>query len=216
MTEKELKERVNKLIDSITVCSFNYVRRGLFERHKIIFSTFICLRIMERGGRLKAEEIKLFVEGRPHMAQLNMPETVRGYLTEPIWRECKSLESVPEMADLCESLDHDHLHWRKWFGEEKVEEIDLPKKYKDARDFHKLMIIKVMRPDRVSSALKIFVASSIGTHLRGQPPVRHGRGLRGEFQQHPPCSSCCSQASTPPRTSRKSAEPRASRSVPGR
>jgi len=39
------------------------------------------------------------------------------------------------------------LHWRKWFSEEKVEEIELPKKFKDVSEFHKLMVIKMMRPD---------------------------------------------------------------------
>lgn len=92
-----------------------------------------------------------------------MPETVKGYLNEAIWKECKSLEFISELSDLCDSLDHDHLHWRKWFGEEKVEEIELPKKYKDLSDFHKLIIIKATWPDRVSSALKIFVSDSLGS-----------------------------------------------------
>jgi dynein heavy chain len=162
MTPKEIKERVGKLIESITLCSFNYVRRGLFERHKIIFSTFLCLRILERNKTLKAEEIKHFIQSKPYVNQINMPETVRGYLNEPIWRECKSMEFIPELSDLCDNLDHDHLHWRKWFGEEKVEEIDLPKKFKDVSEFHKLIVIKAMRPDRVSSALKIFVSNSMG------------------------------------------------------
>ena len=91
-----------------------------------------------------------------------MPETVKGYLTESIWKDCKSLDYISELSDLCENFDHDHLHWRKWFSEEKVEEIELPKKYKDVSEFHKLMVIKMMRPDRVSSALGIFVAKYLG------------------------------------------------------
>lgn len=52
------------------------------------------------------------------------------------------MDYIDEISDLCENFDHDHLHWRKWFSEEKVEEIDLPKKYKDVSEFHKLMVIK--------------------------------------------------------------------------
>jgi dynein heavy chain len=134
---------------------------------------------------LKSEEIKQFVEGKPFLGQLNMPETVRGYLTEPAWRECKSLESIHEMSDLCENLDHDHLHWRKWFGEEKVEDLDLPKKYKDTKEFHKLMIIKVLRPDRVSLGPEDLRVQFHGPRFCGKSAVRHGGGVRGELGGHP-------------------------------
>jgi len=36
------------LIESITYTSFTYTRRGLFERHKIIVTTMLTLRIMIR------------------------------------------------------------------------------------------------------------------------------------------------------------------------
>ena len=79
-----------------------------------------------------------------------------------MWKDCKSLSYIEELSDLCENFDHDHLHWRKWFSEEKVEEIDLPKKFKDVSEFHKLMVIKCMRPDRVPSALRLFVGKNLG------------------------------------------------------
>lgn len=48
MTPRTLNKRVEALIESITVESFNYVRRGLFEKHKLLVATMLCLRILLR------------------------------------------------------------------------------------------------------------------------------------------------------------------------
>ena len=168
--EEKVKKRVEELCESITYQSFGYVQKGLFVKHKIIFSTLLCLRILEKSKVLESEEVKHLIQGKNLTNYPNMPETVKGYLTEQIWKDCKSFDYIEELKDLCENFDHDHLHWRKWFSEEKVEEIDLPKKYKEVTEFHKLMVIKVMRPDRVSSALRLFVSKYMGTKYIEQEP----------------------------------------------
>lgn len=50
MTPRTLKARVDELIESITYQAFNYVRRGTFERHKLIIATMLCFRINIRKG----------------------------------------------------------------------------------------------------------------------------------------------------------------------
>lgn len=40
--------------------------------------------------------------------------------------------------------------------------MDLPKSHKEITEFHKLMLIKIMRPDRVIYALKTFIRSKFG------------------------------------------------------
>ena len=167
---KKLIERVCKLTDSVTLCSFLYVRRGLFEDHKVIFATMLCLKILQKTGQLKEEEVQHLVQGRILNNAPSRPEKVKKYLTEQIWKDCKALEYVEDFNDLCEKLEADHLHWRKWYAEEKVEEIDLPKKFKNASEFHKLLLIKAMRPDRVSSALKMFVCKNMSKEFIEQEP----------------------------------------------
>ena len=40
--------------------------------------------------------------------------------------------------------------------------MDLPKSHKEITDFHKLMLIKIMRPDRVPQALRAYVRKKFG------------------------------------------------------
>jgi len=58
------------------------VRRGLFEKHKIIFATLLTLKILERSKELKIEEINHLVQGKLINNYPNMPENVKGFLTE--------------------------------------------------------------------------------------------------------------------------------------
>jgi len=52
MSPRSLNKRVDSLIDSITSTSFNFTRKGLLEKHKLIVSTMLTLRILLRKGIL--------------------------------------------------------------------------------------------------------------------------------------------------------------------
>ena len=46
--------------------------------------------------------------------------------------------------------------------EEKPEICDLPRSYKDTSEFNRLLLLRAMRPDRLTSALTIFVENIMG------------------------------------------------------
>ena len=66
-------------------------------------------------------------------------------------------------------MEGEALQWRKWFGEEKAEIADLPKTFKDVSLFHRLLLLRAMRPDRLSGALKEFVSIELGEKYVEQP-----------------------------------------------
>lgn len=47
---EDLKIRITQLIDSISHVSFHFTRRGLFEKHKLIVSSMLTFRILQRSG----------------------------------------------------------------------------------------------------------------------------------------------------------------------
>jgi len=73
------------LIDSITYTSYEYARRGLFERHKLIVSTMLTLRIMLRAGKLNPDEVTHLIIGKIEPSPGPMPESLRSFLSEAIW-----------------------------------------------------------------------------------------------------------------------------------
>eukprot|EP00744_Colponema_vietnamica_P001609 GILI01002651.1.p1 GENE.GILI01002651.1~~GILI01002651.1.p1 ORF type:complete len:1110 (-),score=404.88 GILI01002651.1:160-3150(-) len=164
-----LDKRVNKLTDSITYCAFNYVRRGLLERHKLIVASMLTLRVLTRMGICNAAEVDLLIQGKIATDAPPCPESLK-FLPEIVWGSLKALESIPVFAGLCQNMEQDSLAWRKFYGEEKAELCDLPRAYKEISRFHRLLLLRAMRKDRITSALTMFVYEQMGAQYIEQPP----------------------------------------------
>lgn len=52
-----------------------------------------------------------------------MPEPLKAFLTDAIWANIKGLESIPIFNGLGSSLEQEYLVWKKWYQEERVEEV---------------------------------------------------------------------------------------------
>jgi dynein heavy chain len=76
---------------------------------------------------------------------------------------------VKVFENLISQLESEALQWRKWCGEEKAEISELPKSSKDLSNFHRLLLLRAMRPDRVSNALVQYVRESMGEQYIEQP-----------------------------------------------
>lgn len=50
---EDIQERVAHLIKAVTFRVFSYTKRGLFERHKLIFSTQLCMKILGKKGEVR-------------------------------------------------------------------------------------------------------------------------------------------------------------------
>ena len=174
LSPKSLERRVKKLTDTITFTAFESVRRGLFEKHKLIFASLLTFRILMKSGELKPQEVDHLIVGKILSQKVHYPqsESLKSYISEQMYKDCKALEiHIPDSFDnLTDSLVKDHLQWKKWFQAEKAEEADLPKDFRTISFFHKLMLIRALRPDRVTYTLKLFVIKKMGREFIEQEP----------------------------------------------
>ena len=67
-------------------------------------------------------------------------------------------------------MESEAIQWRKWYGEEKAEVADLPRTFKDISLFHRMLLLRAMRPDRLSGALTVFVHENLGEQFVEQQP----------------------------------------------
>jgi dynein heavy chain len=91
LSPRSLKKRIDELIDSISYCGFHYTRKGLFERHKLIVSSLLTFRILEREGILKPEEIEHLIISKGDPNPPPLPEPLKSFLTDVIWSNVKGL-----------------------------------------------------------------------------------------------------------------------------
>lgn len=73
-------------------------------------------------------------------------------------------------GNLLSQMESEAIQWRKWYGEEKAETADLPRSVKDIGLFHRMLLLRAMRPDRLSGALTVFVSENMGERFVEQEP----------------------------------------------
>lgn len=162
MTPRTLKNRVDELTESITYESFNYTRRGTFERHKIIIASMLTFRINVRKGIIKEDEVNALVKKEVASDPPVQPNNL-SFINESLWSAVKGLEQVKVFENLISTMESEALQWRKWYMEEKPEIVELPRAFKDLSLFHRLLLLRALRPDRLSGALIQYVNESMGS-----------------------------------------------------
>ena len=59
----DVGERVKALVATTTLHVFNYTAQGLYERHKLLVATQLCMRILHKQGALSAEKWDYMLRG---------------------------------------------------------------------------------------------------------------------------------------------------------
>ncbi|MBR4634650.1 hypothetical protein IKO50_07065, partial [bacterium] len=156
-------QRVEDLTTSITEFSFFYVRRGLFENHKLIFATLLTFRILLKAGKIIPEELTFLIEGKKgelDEVSAQTKEILKDYQIANV-RGLEKLDRFSGLLDIISS-NSESTYWRKWLKDEKAEDSEMPKSMKDITDFQKLLVIKALRPDRITSALINYIIKYMG------------------------------------------------------
>jgi dynein heavy chain len=121
LSDVEMAERCRTLIDSITSTVFGYVRRGLFERHKLTVAVLLTLRIAVNDGWLPQAQVDALVNGVSASDPGNMG-SLSDWMPPTIWQKIKGIEAqLPiDFKGLGDHLLEDADEWRDWFNDEKV------------------------------------------------------------------------------------------------
>lgn len=171
---KDLTERVELLVTTVTSCVFSYIRRGLLDSDKLTVAAMLSLRILVRTGAVTSHELSLLINAPPERSTSPMPDNTKSWLTETQWAQLKSLEHIAVFkaasGGLIQNLEQDSLGWRRWFAEDRAELADLPRSCRDLKLFHRLFLLRVLRPDRLGSALTQFVTDTLGAEFVEQAP----------------------------------------------
>jgi len=170
LTDEELVERCKILTDSITVTVFQYIRRGVFEADKLTITTLLALRIMVNDNKLEQNDVDYLVMGNISPDPGNMGP-LHEWLDAAIWPRVKALEGMKRFNNLGDNMQSDSDFWQSWFDSETPETAKLPGDYqKQLNEFDRLILLRAMRPDRVTTALRMWIGNCMGRDFVEQKP----------------------------------------------
>jgi len=168
---KKLQERLAYLVDNITFEVFNYSRRGLFDKHKLIVATMLMLRVLQRRGEVAFDQVDYLISGPRVPNPPPMTAKVQDYLTIAQWGSVCALKELEFFKALPEDLELNVEAWKEWVEHPKPETEDMPGEWqKKCAGFQKLCIVRALRTDRVTAALTAFIKEVMGDRYMVQPP----------------------------------------------
>ncbi|XP_026758308.2 dynein axonemal heavy chain 6 [Galleria mellonella] len=173
-----LETRLEILLREITLSVYRNVSRGLFERHKLVFSFLLNMAVYLNIGLVEYDQWNFILRG-PAGTKLVPPKKPSiETLTDQMWLAAYHLnETDPHFAGLVDdclkkipitlgsfSVD---IHVNK--REKASPKIDWNERL---TSFEKLMIIKCLREEKLVFAIAQYVSTSLGSVFIESPPVQ--------------------------------------------
>jgi dynein heavy chain len=156
--------RVLSLRDVIRMTIYQWVSRGLFEKHKQIFRCQLTFRLMQK------QIIKVEYQDKEMSFLLQCPSSsmvpnpLKEWLPDLAWYSITKLIEIEGFEQFAAHVEKEAPNrFKDWYNELTPEDEKLPLEWKklDQMPFQKLLVIRVMRPDRITTAMDNFIRKTL-------------------------------------------------------
>uniref|UniRef100_A0A3B3TNK4 Dynein axonemal heavy chain 10 n=1 Tax=Poecilia latipinna TaxID=48699 RepID=A0A3B3TNK4_9TELE len=170
--DSSLIKRLENIINTLTYNVYNYGCTGLFERHKLLFSFNMTIKIEQADGRAPQEELEFLIKGNLSLEKSSKKKPC-DWLPDQGWEDVVKLsELFPDQFDsLTDDIEKNSTEWKSWYDLDAPEQAPFPMQYrKNLSAFQKLLLLRCFRVDRVFRGVTDYVTVIMGEKYV-QPPV---------------------------------------------
>ncbi|XP_068083916.1 dynein axonemal heavy chain 6 [Anabrus simplex] len=173
----DLAVRLQILRDGITLAVYTNVSRGLFERHKLVFSFMLCTDIQKQTGELYEAEWNFLLRGPVATAQVHSKKPDIPTINDAMWLAINFLEmNFPFFRGF---IDDSLFEITIAIGNfEQVINLNPNNKKKSTidwnknlNDFQKMMLLKALREEKLVFAVREYVERNLGPSFVESPQV---------------------------------------------
>ncbi|XP_042198221.1 dynein axonemal heavy chain 9 isoform X3 [Callorhinchus milii] len=157
--DENLKQRVDNLIDSLTFSVFQYTIRGLFECDKLTYTAQLAFQILLINKEINLKELDFLLR---YPAQPGFCSPV-DFLSNQSWGGVKALASMEEFRNLDRDVEGSAKRWKKFVESECPEKETFPQEWKSKSALQQLCMMRALRPDRMTYAIRDFVEEKLGS-----------------------------------------------------
>jgi dynein heavy chain len=173
---KTLEERLDILMRNITSIIYQNVSRGLFNSHKLIFSFLIAVQIMRNDKMINDAEWSLLLRGvsiiPSEFKKVTNPDSHN--ISDKAWDFVTYLQNIsPPFKErlLGEEIRKDLSSWLAWIHTKEPQNEPLPGRYLGISSFHKLLLIKSFREEKVIYSIIKCVEERMGLDYVQVKPI---------------------------------------------
>ncbi|XP_050527907.1 dynein axonemal heavy chain 10 [Daktulosphaira vitifoliae] len=175
MPDMILKKRLKNIINTLTEYYYEYGCTGIFERHKLLFSFQITLKLEMSTGNITTPELDFFIKGNVALEKSELANPAK-WLSAQGWEDIVKLSK--EFSDIFPDLDshvkNNTIDWKAWCDHDTPESVDPPGRFSIfSNPFHKLMLLRCFRVDRVYQAISNYVTLVMGVKFITPPFISY-------------------------------------------
>uniref|UniRef100_A0AAV2JVC4 Uncharacterized protein n=1 Tax=Knipowitschia caucasica TaxID=637954 RepID=A0AAV2JVC4_KNICA len=159
--DEALPQRVSNLLHSITCFVFQYTTRGLFECDKLTYTAQLAFQILLMNKEVDPLELD-FLLRYPVLPGVSSPVD---FLSHHCWGGVKSLCAMDDFRNLDRDIEGSSKRWRKLVESECPEKEPLPQEWKNKTALQRLCVMRALRPDRMTYAVRDFVEQKLGAQF---------------------------------------------------
>jgi dynein heavy chain len=183
----DLRKRIEILCTNATSSIFSNVSRGLFEAHKLIYSFMICIAIMRQSQDISDIEWNFFIRGSGRIANDLPTKPNARWLTPIMWQNCCDVaNSVPTLTYIIEHITMFAGDWEAIIESDNPYNEPIPgDTAQKLTDFQRLLLIKVIREEKLVASSIEFVKRNLGSDFIDIPPLDLARAYKDTGPKSP-------------------------------
>ncbi|KAK5645095.1 hypothetical protein RI129_006395 [Pyrocoelia pectoralis] len=167
---RELNKRIGYLQDNFTYNLYANVCRSLFEKDKLMFSFLLCVKIMLSKNKIDEREYTFLITGGIDVDN-PIPNPSSGWLSAKSWNEICRLDSVTVFDGFRNSVVENISAWQALYDLVEPQNSTIPSPWdKKLTSFQKLLVIRALRPDKITVSISKYVSEEMGTKFIIPPP----------------------------------------------
>uniref|UniRef100_A0A670IKF9 Dynein axonemal heavy chain 12 n=1 Tax=Podarcis muralis TaxID=64176 RepID=A0A670IKF9_PODMU len=163
---KILEKRLRYLNDHFTYNLYCNVCRSLFEKDKLLFSFLLCCNLLMAKKEIEHQEFMFLLTGGVGLKSKHKNP-------DPSWIQDKSWDELSFLVyTFCRSHIAEELkEWRKIYDSKEPQNVPLPKPWNtNLNEIKKMIVLRCLRPDKISPAITTFVTDKLGKKFVEPPP----------------------------------------------
>ncbi|KAM8930418.1 dynein axonemal heavy chain 12 [Pelodytes ibericus] len=167
---KILEKRLRYLNDHFTYNLYCNVCRSLFEKDKLLFSFLLCCNLLMARKEIENQEFMFLLTGGVGL-QNNVANPAPTWLPDKSWDELCRANDLAAFNGLREHFRENPDEWHKIYDSKEPHTVPLPGSFNETlNELQKMIILRCLRPDKISPAVSSYVTDKLGKKFVEPPP----------------------------------------------
>jgi len=167
-----LEQRMKNLKSFFTYSLYCNVCRSLLEKDKLLFAFLLTIKLMSGDGELNDAEWYFLLTGGVAMDN-HHENPAQQWLADKQWGEICNLSDLFAFEGLRETFAEDCDEWKRLYDANNAHKAPFPPRWEvggKINSFQRLLLLRCIRPDRVTLAVQDFVVKKMGEAFVKPPP----------------------------------------------